>query len=61
MEPHNEVVYLGKNKYDWHEIILIDNEQNRKMKLQFSSQIEALMVMHKLEECMSVCIEVVKK
>ena len=61
MKPHNEVVYIGENKYDWYEILLIDNENNKKVKLQFPSQIEALMVMHKLEECMSFCIEVVKK
>lgn len=60
LKPHNEVIYLGKNKYDWYEILLIDNENNRKIKLQFPSFIEASAVMNKLVECMSFCIEVVK-
>ena len=61
MKPHNEVKYLGKNKYDWHEILLIDNENNRRIKLQFADLLDTIAVMHKLEDCFSWCIEVIKQ
>lgn len=61
MFDHDNVEYLGKNNDDRFEILLIDNEHGRKVKLQFLSDIDARIVMRHLQECSPFCIEIMKK